>query len=289
MTEHARPRCARCATRSRPPTPRAVRARSRCPAGTYTLTIEPTGTAFDPTQGDLDIINDAKVTIKGAGQASTIVDANEIDRAFTVDDGAGLSLSDLTIANGRSGTDTGGECGTCGGGVWSQGALALSNVTVTASDGGTAGGAIFSGDDAGSTLSVTDSTFTFDNADLGGALATGPSASTTISGSTFSSNVGFEQGGALQNEEGSLSIDSSTFSDNVSGQSGGAIEELTELAADGHQQFVHGQQHDLGFRRDRRHRQLGFDVDRQPLRRQFGRERRRARRPRGGRDRDAQR
>ncbi len=198
------------------------------PAGTYTLTIEPTGTAFDPTQGDLDIINDAKVTIKGAGQASTIVDANEIDRAFTVDDGAGLSLSDLTIANGRSGTDTGGECGTCGGGVWSQGALALSNVTVTASDGGTAGGAIFSGDDAGSTLSVTDSTFTFDNADLGGALATGPSASTTISGSTFSSNVGFEQGGALQNEEGSLSIDSSTFSDNVSGQSGGAIEELTD-------------------------------------------------------------
>ena len=145
-----------------------------------------------------------------------------------MDDGAGLSLSDLTIANGRSGTDTGGECGICGGGVWSQGALALSNVTVTASDGGTAGGAIFSGDDAGSTLSVTDSTFTFDNADLGGALATGPSASTTISGSTFSSNVGFEQGGALQNEEGSLSIDSSTFSDNVSGQSGGAIEELTD-------------------------------------------------------------
>ena len=94
--------------------------------------------------------------------------------------------------------------------------------------GALAGGAIFSGDDAGSTLSVTDSTFTFDSADLGGALATGPSASTTISGSTFSSNVAFEQGGALQNEEGSLSIDSSTFSDNVSGQSGGAIEELAD-------------------------------------------------------------
>ena len=198
------------------------------PAGSYKLTIEPTATAFDPTQGDLDIINDAHVTINGAGQASTTIDANSIDRAFTVDDGAGLSLSDLTIANGQAGTDTGGQCSSCGGGVWSEGALAVSNVTITSSNGNLAGGAIFSGDDPGSTLSVTDSTFTFDSSELGGALATGPSELTKITGSTFSSNVAFEQGGALQNENGALSIDSSTFSGNVSGQSAGAIEELAD-------------------------------------------------------------
>jgi CSLREA domain-containing protein/uncharacterized repeat protein (TIGR01451 family) len=198
------------------------------PPGAYKLTIEPTGTAFDPTQGDLDIINDAHVTVNGAGQASTTIDANSVDRAFTVDDGAGLSLSDLTIANGQPGTDTGGQCSGCGGGVWSEGALAVSNVTITSSNGNLAGGAIFSGDDPGSTLSVTDSTFTFDSGELGGALATGPSELTKITGSTFSSNVAFEQGGALQNENGALSIDSSTFSGNVSGQSGGAIEELAD-------------------------------------------------------------
>jgi CSLREA domain-containing protein/uncharacterized repeat protein (TIGR01451 family) len=198
------------------------------PAGSYKLTIETSGTADDPTTGDLDVDNDANVTINGTGTASTTVDANLVDRAFTVQDGAGLSLSGLTISSGQPQTSAGSECSLCGGGIWSEGALGLSNVTVTSSDGNLAGGAIFSGEDPTSTLSVTGSTFTFDSAELGGALATGSAAETNITGSTFSSNVSFEQGGAIQNEEGPLSIDSSTFSGNLGGGSGGAIEELAD-------------------------------------------------------------
>ena len=139
------------------------------PAGSYRLTSEPSGTADDPTTGDLDVDNDANVTINGSGAASTTVDANLVDRAFTVQDGAGLSLSGLTISSGPE-TSAGSECSLCGGGIWSEGALGLSNVTVTSSDGNLAGGAIFSGEDPTSTLSVTGSTFTFDSAELGGAL-----------------------------------------------------------------------------------------------------------------------
>ncbi len=198
------------------------------PAGTFKLTRASSGNPGEPGRGDLDIDNDAKVTIHGAGAASTTVDANQTDRAFAVEDGAGLSLSDLTIANGQPQTEAGPQCGNCGGGIWSEGALATSHVTITASNGDLAGGAIFSGDDKTSTLSVKDSTFTFDSSELGGALATGPSELSKITGSTFTSNVAFLQGGALQNENGALSIDSSTFSGNVSGQSGGAIEELAD-------------------------------------------------------------
>ncbi len=195
------------------------------PAGSYKLTIPTSGTPFDPTTGDLDIDPGVNVTITGAGAGSTTVDANNVDRAFTVQSGAGLSLADLTIANGQPQTDTGIGCGICGGGIWNQGALALSHVTITSSNGNDAGGAIYSR--AGTTLSVTDSTFTMDSADLGGAILTSADP-TDISGSTFASNVAFSQGGALQTQTGAVSIDSSIFSGNVSGQSAGAIEELSD-------------------------------------------------------------
>lgn len=194
------------------------------PAGNYKLTIETSGTPFDPTTGDLDIDNGANVTIKGAGTASTTVNANNADRAFTVQSGAALSLSDLTIANGQPQTDVGIGCGICGGGIWNQGALALSHVAVTSSNGNGAGGAIYSR--AGTTLSVTDSTFKLDSADLGGAILTSADP-TDISGSIFASNVAFSQGGAIQTQTGAVSIDSSIFSGNVSGQAAGAIQEFS--------------------------------------------------------------
>ena len=194
------------------------------PAGSYKLTIPTSGTPFDPSRGDLDIDNGAKVTINGAGRTSTTVDADDNDRAFTVQAGAGLSLAGLTIANGQPQTDVGIGCGICGGGIWNQGALALSGVTITASNGNDAGGAIYSR--AGSTVSVTDSAFTFDSSELGGAILTS-AKSTRIAGSTFSANVAFRQGGAIQTQAGAVNINSSTFSGNVSGSSAGAIEELS--------------------------------------------------------------
>jgi CSLREA domain-containing protein len=52
-------------------------------AGSYKLSIASTG-ADDPRTGDLDVDNGASITINGAGEATTLIDANHVDRAFAV-------------------------------------------------------------------------------------------------------------------------------------------------------------------------------------------------------------
>src|ERR1700733_11868303 len=79
------------------------------PAGTYKLVVAPTGTTpasdpNDPAHGDLDVLDNATVTITGAGSAKTIINANELDRAFAVQTGGVLALSGLTIENGSPAT-----------------------------------------------------------------------------------------------------------------------------------------------------------------------------------------
>jgi hypothetical protein len=50
------------------------------------------------------------MTVSGAGSGTTIVDANRIDRAFAVALGSGLSLSGMTIRNGKpSASSTGSQ------------------------------------------------------------------------------------------------------------------------------------------------------------------------------------
>ena len=78
------------------------------PAGTFKLTIPPGSgvNTDDPATGDLDIdhLNGAPaaplVTITGAGADSTFIDANSIDRAFTIQFPSSLSISGVTIEGG---------------------------------------------------------------------------------------------------------------------------------------------------------------------------------------------
>jgi hypothetical protein len=70
------------------------------PAGTYTLTL--TGEDEDASlTGDLDLTG--HVHIMGAGDGDTILDGNASDRLLDVLSGANVSVSDLTIQNGRTG------------------------------------------------------------------------------------------------------------------------------------------------------------------------------------------
>src|ERR1700733_5654698 len=94
------------------------------PAGNYKITIPPSG-SDDPSNGDLDINNDASLIVTGAGAASTTIDANQLDRAFNVQPGASLSLSAVTIENGFA--ESGGAG--FGGAIESQGALSVDGVT----------------------------------------------------------------------------------------------------------------------------------------------------------------
>jgi hypothetical protein len=98
------------------------------PAGRYRLTLrgneENTFSPLDndATVGDLDVTSDA--TIEGAGAASTIIDANGIDRAF--DGYANLQLEDLTITGGRA-QNTGVNRSEDGGGVRAAANLVLTD------------------------------------------------------------------------------------------------------------------------------------------------------------------
>lgn len=157
------------------------------PAGTYTLTIAPSG-PDDSSTGDLHI--GGTVTLVGAGQSSTIVQNGSTppDRVFGVLGGATVSMSGLTVRNGNV---TG-----FGGGIANEGNLTLSGVTVSGNTASLPGGGV-------------------DNF----------SGSLTLSGSTVSNNSAPSGGGiAMENFGGSLSASGSRVVDNTAtGGSSGAF------------------------------------------------------------------
>ena len=66
------------------------------PAGTYTLTLAPSG-LDDEASGDLNITK--TLTILGAGAATTLIDANQLDRVISVGAGATVTLANVTLRN----------------------------------------------------------------------------------------------------------------------------------------------------------------------------------------------
>jgi len=217
------------------------------PAGTYTLAIKSTS-ANNAANGDLDINNGDGLTINGAGAASTVIDANHIDRAFAVDAAAdSLSISGLTITGGDAdvtdaSTNDNSTAPGYGGAIYNDGALAVTDSVLTSDESFENGGAIYSGSSATSTsiagstishdsseyfnaggveveagtLSVTDSVFQFDAAtdDNSAAIEDDSSAAATISGSEIVNNAGDGSGAIGHFGTGSLSITSSDISDN---------------------------------------------------------------------------
>jgi Ca2+-binding RTX toxin-like protein len=98
--------------------------------GTYRLTIAGQD-ENDARSGDLDITE--SLTIIGAGDGSTIIDAAGLDRAFHIIAGASLDLKGVTIINGDA---------TLGGAVLNQGTFSTENVTISGSS-AVFGGAIY--------------------------------------------------------------------------------------------------------------------------------------------------
>ncbi|MDH5677816.1 MAG: hypothetical protein OEZ28_04305, partial [Nitrospinota bacterium] len=208
------------------------------PAGTYTLTgaVVEDGNA----SGDLDISK--AVTIQGAGAVSTIIDGNSgatTDRVFHVTVAVALTVDGVTITGGYA---VGASCPTgCGGGIFSNGAVTVTNSTISGNKarnfGGIwANGAVFvtnstisnnsAGADIGGiysngTLTVTNSTISGNSAGVsyGGILSMG---STTVTNSTVSGNsAGADNGGIYSN--GALTVTNSTISGNSAGISFGGI------------------------------------------------------------------
>ena len=71
------------------------------PAGTYNLTIAPTGNDGS-SSGDLDILVNNKLTIKGSTKGGqTIINGNNLDRVFFTESG-NVAISNVVIEHGQA-------------------------------------------------------------------------------------------------------------------------------------------------------------------------------------------
>ena len=98
----------------------------KVPAGTFMLTIAGADEDAGAT-GDLDV--KGNVTIQGKGAASTIIDGNHLDRVLEVLSG-NVTISGVTIQNGRAFAEGGGGIFNAGGKVTLSAVQVLNNVSV---------------------------------------------------------------------------------------------------------------------------------------------------------------
>jgi len=183
------------------------------PEGTYGLARPPAGSNGDDN-GDLDFAAPTQgnpvINLEGAGQSSTIIDANQIDRVLEVGASRTATISDLTIRNGFLPPEG------AGGGIYSLGSLVLTRVTLETNRAGY-GGAIAGifGD-----LTIDDSNMLANTAvESGGAIYS--AVSLKITGSTIASNSADSGGGIYI--FGSLVMINSTIASNAANESGGGM------------------------------------------------------------------
>jgi hypothetical protein len=183
-------------------------------ADTITFTLSGTITLASTLPAIAD-----ELTIDGSGQSITISGDNKV-RVITVNGGATLNLTGLTIANGL--------CNNCaGGGLYTEdGTININHSTFSGNSVdcgpacGISGGAIAN---RGSVLNVSNSTFAGNSASFGGGGIYSSHGSVMVSNSTFAGNSDAFQGGAIYNDLSSMMVSNSTFAGNSASDVGGAI------------------------------------------------------------------
>ena len=189
------------------------------PSGTYTLTRPPAGANGD-NNGDLNLMappsGNPVISIVGAGAASTIIDANKIDRVFSVASGRTATLSGVTIRNGfRLGASGGGvfnggnltisdsviegnQTDAAGGGIRTEGVMNITRTTIRSNVAFRGGGLRLLG-----ITTIRDSSIYGNGADFGGGIAVGAfsfASQLTIVNSTISQNYANTNGGGIDSE-----------------------------------------------------------------------------------------
>ena len=202
------------------------------PAGTYDLTIPPSGND-DATTGDLNVT--AAITINGAGAATTIIDGGGssgtvTDRIFRVESTGSLALSGATIQHGHpaGGNGTLSE----GGGILALGPLTLTDARVsnnfveTPNDNIQGAGAGISQQASVpvslTRVTVSNNTVNLASGVIGGGgglmLAGGQAGPITITDSTISGNTAAGPGGGIYTNAttagGAITITGTTISGN---------------------------------------------------------------------------
>ena len=172
-------------------------------AGTITLSL-----------GQLTI--DKDLTIQGPGAGQNTVSGNSATRVFQINSGKTVSLSGLTIANGKV---TGSNYG---GGIYNNGGvLTLTNTTLSGNSAASSyGGGIYNNS---GTVTLTNTTISGNSAgNYGGGI--GNSGTVTLTNTTISGNTVVYDGGGIWNS-GTLTVTNTTISGNSAGNNayGGGI------------------------------------------------------------------
>jgi len=163
------------------------------------------------TSGELLV--DKSVAISGPGGNMLAVDANHASRVFYIVAGKDVTISGLTISNGKVISDF-------GGGIYNDHAtLTLSSCTISGNsvDFGVGGGIYNDGADGSATLTVSNCTISGNSAYFGGGIYNWV-GTVTVTNSTLSGNWAGSVGGGIRND-GTLTITNSTLSGNFCGNS----------------------------------------------------------------------
>ena len=169
------------------------------------------GQTITLTSGEL-LVNKS-VAVSGPGAERLAVDANHASRVFYIAAGKDVTISGLTISNGKVISDF-------GGGIYNDHAtLTLSSCTVSGNsiDFGVGGGIYNDGADGSATLTVSNCTISGNSAYFGGGIYNWV-GTVTVTNSTLSGNWAGSSGGGIRND-GTLTITNSTLSGNFCGNS----------------------------------------------------------------------
>ncbi len=182
------------------------------------------------TYTELGLTINRNVTINGAGASTTIVQAHSnpnvaADRVFSINSGKTVTISDVTIQNGK--IATGSDSTNDGGGIFNKGTLTITNCIIKgnkATDSNGNGGGIRN--EFNSTLKVTNCVFDGNEADYGGGINSN-NGNLEVTNSIFISNNATSAGGGINNSSSSSTpsnIVNCTFNANsASNNNGGGL------------------------------------------------------------------
>ena len=192
------------------------------PAGGDTIIIA-AGTYSPSTNGEaFEIYVDKDLTIQGAGARVTIIDAEDTDRVFDIDD-CTVVMSRMTIQNGNTG---GG-----GGGIRVEDSDVTLDSCAISSNEALKGGGIYNLGDADVRMTMTDCTVSGNHADFDGGgihnYGEDEDVYLTMTNCTVSGNTAGDDGGGIANEaeydDVSLTMINCTVTDNEAGDAGGGM------------------------------------------------------------------
>lgn len=128
-----------------------------------------------------------------------------VRRVFIVNVNVTATFQNMTIANGAAGV-------VAGGGIYNAGTLTISNSTFSGNN-ASDGGGIMNNIPFGGTLTISNSIFSGNSATVSGGAILNSGGTVMLSNSTFSGNSS-PRGGGIYNDTGAVTINNSTFSGN---------------------------------------------------------------------------